>query len=358
MSNLFNKITSEQNIYDAYKKTLRGKSKYNKDAMIFRKNETYNLTRLRNRLINGTYQFDDYIEFYVYEPKERLIHAPHFKDKIVQIAMNNQLKEIYFPSFIYDSYSCIDGKGTHACAKRIQHFLRKAKWMWDKPFILKLDIKKFFYSINRDIFKKILTKKIKCNKTLDLFYKIIDSADSISPKGLPLGNTLSQLGSNIYMNKFDKFVKRKLGIKFYVRYADDMFLILKSRQKAKKIKVIAEEFINRELDLKLNQDKSKIFPLAQGVNGIGYKIHTTHMLLRNDSKKKVKRKLKAMPKLIKQGRMTIKKAEQMLNSWKGHADYANSYNFYQKLVNKFKFLALENDKFIIKESEIFDIQKR
>lgn len=355
MSTLFDRITSEDNLYTAYKQTLTGKSKYNKDAMIFTRDETYNLRKLRYQLINDTYEFDDYIKFYVYEPKERLIHAPHFKDKIVQIAMNNVLKEIYFPTFIHDSYSCIDYKGTHKCAAKIQKNLRKAKWMWDNPVILKLDIKKFFYSINRVIFKKILPVKILCNRTLNLFYKIVDSADRISKKGLPLGNTLSQLGSNIDMTPFDNFIKRKNGIKFYVRYADDMFLVLENKQHAKEMLDKSEKFLNKELDLKLNKNKSKIFPLNQGVNGIGYKIYTTHMLLRNDSKKRVKRKLKAMPKLICEGRMTPEKAQQMLNSWKGHADYANSYNFYKKLTDKFNFLELKNDKFKIKESEILAI---
>lgn len=352
MSKLFKEITSEKNIYEAYKQTLKGDTKYTQKALIFRMNETYNLMKLRKRIIKDEYEFDEYIKFYVYEPKERLIHAPTFKDKIVQILIYNELKKIYFPSFIYDSYSCIDGKGTHACAKRIQHFLRKAKWKFDDPYILKLDIKKFFYSINREIFKEMLPKKIKCKKTLNLFHKIIDSADSISPKGLPLGNTMSQLGSNIYMDKFDKFIKRKLSIKFYVRYADDMFLVLKNKKEARKIFKISKKFINTELDLKLNKDKSKIFPMAQGVNGIGYKIHPTHMLLRNDSKKRVKRKLKAMPKLIKNGRLKKEKAEQMLNSWKGHADYASSYNFYQKLIKKHDFLELKDDKFCVREEYI------
>lgn len=202
--NIFKRITDEENIYKSYKQTRLGQSKYKFDAIIFHKDETYNLLKLRESLINETYEFGGYTKFKVYEPKERIIHAPFYKDKIIQIAINNVLKEIYYPCFIYDSYACIDNKGTHKCAKRIQHFMRKAKWQYGtNTYVVKIDMKKFFYSIDRKILKDILLKKIKCKKTIRLLYKIIDSADAIDELGLPLGNTISQIGANIYMNEAD-----------------------------------------------------------------------------------------------------------------------------------------------------------
>lgn len=340
---IFNEIIDEENIYAAYKQTRKGKNKFSIDAINFSNNETFNLKVLRESLINETYKFDGYTKFYVYEPKERLIYAPHYKDKIIQIAINNVLKKIYYPSFIYDSYSCIDGKGTHKCAGRIQQFLKRGKWEYNDPYILKIDIKKFFYSIDRDIFKQILKKKIKCNKSLRLIYKIIDSANEIDKLGLPLGNTLSQIGSNIYMNELDQYIKRELSIKYYCRYADDMFFVLKSKENAKLIMEKVKSFLKEKLKLNVNEHKTKIFPLEQGVNGIGFKIYPTHMLLRNDSKKRIKRKLKGIEHLIIEERMSPQKAEQMLNSWKGHADYACSFNFYNKLINKHEFLKLDEN---------------
>lgn len=340
---LFNKIIDEENLYRAYNKTLKGKGKYKTEAMKFSLNETYNLKNLKQSLVDETYTFDGYTRFPVYEPKMRIVDAPHFKDKIVQLAINNVLKEIYYNCFIYDSYACIDGKGTHKCAKRIHYFIKNAKWEYgEEAYIIKLDIRKFFYSIDRDILKELLKKKIKCKKTLRLLYKVIDSADVIDPLGLPLGNTLSQICANIYMNEVDQYAKRKLGLKYYVRYADDFVIIVKNKNKANEIVGLIERFINEKLHLNLNKNKSKIFPINQGVNAIGYKIHATHMLLRNDSKKKIKRKVKAMPYLVKEGEMKVEKAEQMLNSWKGHADYASSHNFIQKLINRSNFIYLDN----------------
>lgn len=349
---LFDRIVDEENIYQAYKKALKGDGKYNPEAMEFMFDEVYNLQELRKSLIDGTYEFSGYIRFIVYEPKERIVDAPHFKDKIVQLAINNILKEIYNKSFIYDSYACIDDKGTHKCAKRIQHLMRKAKWEYgEEATIIKGDFKKFFYSINRDILKKLLPKKIKCKRTLKLLFIIIDSADIIDLLGLPLGNTLSQICANIYLNELDNHCKRKLSLKYYVRYMDDFVIVVKDKEVAKEVLCLVSDFTKELLGLKLNENKTKIFPINQGVNTIGYKIYTTHMLLRNESKKKIKRKIKAMPRLISEGRLTIEKAEQILNSWKGHAGHGDSYNFIQSLLNRFDFLYLvkkSNGKTVLK----------
>ena len=321
---------------------MKGDSKYKDEAITFSNNITYNLNKLRMSLINGTYKFSGYYAFTVYEPKQRDIDAPCFKDKIVQIAINNILKGVVYKKFIFNSYACIDNKGTHACAVKTQKNIKQANWKYKDPFIIKGDIKKFFYTIDREILKSILEKIINCDRTLKLLKHIIDSADAIDELGLPLGNTLSQICANIYMNLLDQYIKRKLSIKFYTRYADDMCLICESKEKAKEVLKLCEKFINNELNLKLNKRKTKIFPLKQGVNFVGYKIHHTHMLLRSKSKKKVKNRLKS-------NKIPSYKLEQMMNSWKGHADYANSYNFYNKLVDRFECLKLENNQFRVKE---------
>ena len=342
---LFNTIVDKENILKSYKKSLRGKGKYNPEAMKFSMNESENINSLIESLNNETYSFEGYIRFPVFEPKERIVDAPHFKDKIVQLAINNVLKEIYNPTFIFDSYACIDNKGTHRCVDRISHLIRKAKWEYgEDTYIVKLDIRKFFYSIDRELLKKLLVKKIRCKKSLRLIFKIIDSADVIDSSGLPLGNTLSQICANVYLTELDNYCKRKLGIKYYVRYMDDCIIIVKNKDEANKILELIREFVKSKLKLQLNTNKSKIFPINQGVNAIGYKIYATHRLLRNGSKKKIKRKTKAMPKLIISGKMNIQKAEQILNSWLGHSSHASSYNFIGKLISKYNFLYLTDNK--------------
>lgn len=337
----FDLIVDKNNIDEAYKKTLKGKGKYDPEAMEFAIDEVYNLLQLRQSLIDETYEFGGYISFWVYEPKKRRVDAPHHKDKIVQLAINNVLKKVYYPSFIHDSYACMEKKGTHKCADRLSHFLRKARWEYgEDAYIVKIDVKKFFYTIDREILKELLPKKIKCEKTLRLLFKIIDSADELDLLGMPLGNTLSQLSANIYMNELDQFCKRRLSIKYYIRYMDDVIIIVKNKEEATWVMGVAETFIREELHLNINLDKTKNFPLAQGANAIGFKSFATHRLLRNESKKRIKRKIKAMPELILSGQLTVRKAEQMLNSWKGHAKHADSHNFIQSLLDRFDFLYL------------------
>lgn len=342
MSQIFKAITDFDNLYVAYLQVSKSKNKYSKEALLFSQNETANLLDLQQQLINGAYSFDDYIEFKVFEPKERVINAPHFKDKIVQIAIDNILKPIFEPTFISHSYACIDNRGTHKAVEKVQQNLKQAKWQLKEPFIIKFDVSRFFYSIDREILKSILRRKIKCEKTLRLLDEIINSAAKIDVKGIPLGNATSQLFANIYLNELDNYCKRKLKIKFYVRYMDDVVAILDGKEKAKNVMNEMTAYVNAHLNLTASIKKTKIFPLAQGVNVFGYKVYTTHRLLRNDSKKKIKRKMKKMRRLIAEGRLEKEKAEQIFNSWHGHSSHANSFNFIRKLMRKYDYVYLDH----------------
>lgn len=261
----------------------------------------------------------------------------------MQLAIVEIIKDLYYPGFIFDSYACIDGKGTHKCVERISYFMRKAKWEYgEDAYIIKVDIKKFFYSIDRGILKKLIRKKIKCSKTLGLVYEIIDSADLIDEKGLPLGNTISQLCANITMNELDQYAKRNLRLKYYVRYADDVVAIVENKDEAIKNLKKIEAYLAEKLNLKINKNKTKIFPISQGVNTVGFKIHPTHKLMRNDSKKRIKRKMSKMKRLIEEDRLSMGKAEQIINSWYGHAKQADSYNFVNKITAKYDYIYLNS----------------
>lgn len=353
MSILFNKIFNYENLEKAYQKSLSEQGKYKIEAMKFQRNETANLRRLQRSLYNGTYKFSGYITFKVFEPKERIINAPYYEDKIVQLALNEVLKDIFVPSFIKESYACMDDRGTHKAVDQVQRNLRKAHWEWgDKAYICKADVRKFFYSIDRDILKRIYRKKIKETDVLRVMDEIIDSSAEISAVGLPLGNTLSQLCANIYMNEFDQYCKRYLGYKYYVRYADDIIIILPNKKEAQKAKYEFETFLKERLKMDSNKQKTQVFPINQGVNAYGFKVYRTHRLLRNDSKKSIKRKVKKMPRLIALGKMSITTANTMLASWSGHAKYASSINFIQSILNKRPYIKLENNILKINEGEL------
>lgn len=283
----------------------------------------------------------NYIRFKVYEPKERMVSAPKIRDKIVQFAVHNILQDVYMPVFINTSYACLEGRGTHKAVDNVQHNMRLCRWKYGDGWILKMDVKKFFYSINRDILKKLLRKKIKDDDMLWLLDKIIDSSPE-GEKGIPLGNVTSQDFANIYLNEVDQFVKRYLGIKWYTRYMDDIVIVARTKKEAQECLRKIEWFLKEKLDLETNK-KTKIFPIAQGVNAYGYKIWTTHKLLRNQSKRAMKRRIKAMDRKINDKIIDKKAVIQAVNSWLGHARHSNSYNLCKKIFEKYPYIKVEKE---------------
>lgn len=312
---MFDRIVDWDNLKDAYKKTRKAKGKYKIKAIKFEQDEIANLKALQQSLIDGTYRCSPYTNFEVYEPKRRVIYAPNYVDKIVQHAINNVLRDFYEPKFIHDSYACIRNKGTHRAIKAIQRHARVCRRNYgDKCYFAKTDISKFFYSLDRDILKTIIRKKVRCERTLSLLDIIIDSSPST---GLPLGNLTSQLLANVYMNEIDQYIKRSLGVKHYVRYADDLFFVFPSKQAANNgLRKVREELTNR-LKLHTSDRKSFIHPVKYGIVGLGMKILTTHIALLYRHKVSFKR-------------MKTLKSRQ---SWLSFTSIANCYNFTQRITN-------------------------
>lgn len=341
--NLFEKAIDYNNLKESYKRTQFGKRKYKKEAILFDMARERNLVKLWRELKNETYTPSDYIEFKVYEPKERIINAPKIRDKIVQFSVHTVLQDVYYSKFINSSYACLEGRGTHRAVNKVQHNIRHCKWKNGGGWILKMDVAKFFYSINRDILKRIIRKKIKDKKFLVLLDKIIDSSPE-GEKGIPLGNVTSQDFANIYLNELDQYAKRYLGLKYYVRYMDDIIIVVPTKEEAQDARDKIIKFLDEKLDLKTN-NKTKIFPIEQGVNAYGFKIFTTHKLVRNSAKSAMKRRIKAMDRKIQSGEISEKYVQNCVSSWLGHARHSNSYNLSKKIFNKYKYIQVENDKY-------------
>ena len=341
--NLFEKAIDYNNLKESYKRTQFGKRKYKKEAILFDMARERNLVKLWRELKNETYIPSDYIEFKVYEPKERIINAPKIRDKIVQFSVHTVLQDVYYSKFINSSYACLEGRGTHRAVNKVQHNIRHCKWKNGGGWILKMDVAKFFYSINRDILKRIIRKKIKDKKFLVLLDKIIDSSPE-GKKGIPLGNVTSQDFANIYLNEVDQYAKRYLGLKYYVRYMDDIIIVVPTKEEAQDARDKIIKFLDEKLDLKTN-NKTKIFPIEQGVNAYGFKIFTTHKLVRNSAKSAMKRRIKAMDRKIQSGEISEKYVQNCVSSWLGHARHSNSYNLSKKIFNKYKYIQVENDKY-------------
>jgi len=337
---LLKKCFNFEALIEAYANAQKANKKYKVAAIHFRQYDMLFLQQLHSEIHSGNYEPSAYTQFTVYEPKERVINAPAFRDKIVQFAAHKALCDIYSPVYIKHSYACLEGRGTHRCAKQIQRNLQICKRNYNEPWIIKADIKKYFYSIDREILKTLLRKKITDGKFLCLVDKIIDSSPE-GEKGISLGCVTSQDLATIYLNEIDQFIVRYLGYKYYTRFMDDIVIVTPGRTEAQAVLAAMEEYLHKRLQLRLNS-KTDTFPLAQGVNACGYKIHPTHALLRSNSKKGMKRRMKSMDRKHTLGHLDVKYIQQAVNSWVGHAMHGDSLSLCHKIFDKYDYISIRS----------------
>jgi len=251
-SHSFNDIISIENLLEAWNEFIKGKRK-RKDVREFSLNLIDNVISLYNDLASHNYVHGSYQAFKISDPKPRDIHKASVRDRLLHHAIYRILYPFFDRIFISDSFSCRLNKGTHRALNRFRSFAYKvSKNNTRVCWILKCDIKKFFANIDHEILTNILAKYIPDENVLWLLKQIIESFYSIKPgTGLPLGNLTSQLLVNIYMNEFDRFVKHKLKVKYYVRYADDFVIFLESKRGVENLLSKIRQFLNENLKLNL-----------------------------------------------------------------------------------------------------------
>jgi retron-type reverse transcriptase len=338
-NDLYLQICDFKNLYNAFLKARRNK-RYRPEVLRFNASLEENLISIQTELIWKTYQTGRYRSFYVYEPKQRLIMALPFRDRIVHHALCNIIEPIFDRTFIFDSYACRHGKGTHAGADRLTSFLRRAHRIWPKVYCLKADIRQYFPSVTHSILCALIERKIQCGDTLQLIFEIINStADPDDPNtvGIPIGNLTSQLAANIYLNELDRFVKHDLRMKFYIRYLDDFVVLLDDKKALWRVRQEIEGFLWSRLRLRFNS-KTDIFPASRGADFLGYRIWPTHRLLRKSSTRRMRKKLKSFEKRWWDGTVTLDEIRQSIASWIGHTRHCNAYFLRRELFNHFRLV--------------------
>ena len=234
--------------------------------------------KLLESLINLTYKTSEYDKFTIFEPKERIIfRLPYFPDRIAQWDIMLTMEPIWVKTFISQTYSCIKDRGIHKLAKDVKKALRNDKQ--GTRYCLKLDVRKFYPSIDHEILKnKILRRKIKDKMLLAVLDEIVDSAD-----GVPIGNYLSQFFANLYLSYFDHWIKEELKVKHYFRYADDIVILSDSKEELRKILILIKLYFHQELSLEVKPNY-QIFPVeSRGIDFAGYVFFHTHTLLHKDN---------------------------------------------------------------------------
>lgn len=312
INNLYNTICNIDNLMLADSKARKGKSKQY-GVKIHDRNREDNILKLHHMLLDKTYTTSEYTIFKIKDPKERIVYRlPYFPDRIVHHAIMNVMEPIFISIFTSDTYSCIKGRGINAASIKLKEALKDVD---NTKYCLKLDIKKFYESIDHEILKLLLRKKIKDKELLWLLDDVIDSAP-----GLPIGNYLSQYLSNFYLSYFDHHIKEVLGIKYYFRYADDIVILADNKAYLHDILHKIKNYFEKKLKLTIKKNY-RIFPVDNcGIDFLGYVYFHTHVLVR----KKIK---KRFAKMLKKHRN-----EASISSYKGWIKHCNGKNLLKKLL--------------------------
>ncbi|NQV12314.1 RNA-dependent DNA polymerase [Candidatus Uhrbacteria bacterium] len=277
---LFSRITSIENLFIAWERFRKGK-RSRQDVMFFERYLEDNLFALQAELASGVYQHSPYDRFTIHDPKQRTIHKADVKDRVVHQAIVNVIELIFEKRFIYDSYSCRVGKGTHAAIRRLQTFLRKPSANNTRTiYVLKCDIRKFFASVNHETLKKLIIQRVDDPKTLDLLTGIIESFSTSHGTGIPLGNLTSQLFANIYLHELDWYVKQELRVKHYIRYCDDFVLLSSSKHECLAWVELVNAFLKEKLSMQLHPNKISVRTWTQGVDFLGYVVLPHSIIIR------------------------------------------------------------------------------
>lgn len=303
---LFDQIVSVENLYQASLAAARGK-RTRESSADFHFHREEEIHRLRVELVARTYRHGPYREFTICDPKKRLVSAAPFRDRVVHHAIHDVIEPLIDKTFIFDSYACRKGKGTHAALDRAQHFLRANR------FYLHGDIRKFFQSIDREVLMEIIEKRIQDPDVLDLIRKIVFSFEL--RRGLPIGNLTSQFFANLYLNELDHFAKHTLGARYYLRYMDDFVLFSRSREQLRLWKRALSEFLHETLELDLHDGKTRIGAVGEGVSFLGFRLFKDYRRLRIDNVQRFRERLR---------RFDPDSMRRSIESWVSHSRYANA----------------------------------
>lgn len=307
---LCEKAFTIESLYRACETARRGKRK-TMSVQKFEEGLGANIHNLHIELKSGTYKPKPYRTFFVTEPKLRKITAPCFRDVVVQHAIYEIIYPIFDATFIDQSHGCRKGKGIHSASDEAQQHLRACK---ETDYVLQMDIRKFYYRIDRAILRKLIEKKIKDKKMVNMMMEIAEYED---PVGIPIGNLLSQIYALIYLNTLDHYVKRTLKAKRYIRYVDDFIVFGVSLEQAHEIKDKIEQWL--WVNLKLEFSKWQVIPVKKGVDFVGFRTWRSKRFVRKHS-------IYQFSKALKKGNV------RSLNSIMGHAARTATLGHYNRRI--------------------------
>lgn len=279
---LMDKIVDMDNLCLAYHKACRGKQGKS-EVVAFSKKAIENLQVLRDLLISGNPSIGNYHYFTIYDPKQRIICAANFQERVLHHAIMNVCHPYFERNLIDHTYATRPQKGVYSAVEYARSALRRYSC------VAKLDVRKYFDSVSHDVLKSALRRLFKDEKLLSIFDKIIDSYSVTEGKGLPIGNLTSQYFANYYLSSLDHYLKESVKVPAYVRYMDDMLLFASDKVLLKKQVTSAESYLREKLFLTLKPPV--LYRSEQGVPFLGYALYPHKLLLSGRSKKRFRQKM-------------------------------------------------------------------
>lgn len=318
----FHDISSLANLYSAWREFRCGKTKKT-DVQAFELQLESNLFALHHEMIVGTYIPRPYETFFVKDPKLRCIHKACVRDRVVHQALFRVLYPVVDQKLSSSVYSARKNFGTHKGVKKLYQALSKKTKNWKREtWVLKIDIRKFFDSVDHTILKQKIGVYGFDADIISMLEILVNSFHKTNKKGLPLGNVTSQLFANIYLSDFDWFVKNELGIKDYFRYCDDMVFILKNKNEKDVLLKKIQEYLSKQLFLELHPGKIHLPKVRQGIDFLGYVILPQAVVLRTNTKKRIYKNV------------SKNKNSAVLDSYLGVSTYAKSRKLTQYLLRE------------------------
>ena len=321
--NLWQQVTAPENLWHAYIKAKKGKSR-RPDVAKFSMQVEIELADLRHALITGTYQPAGYRQFYIHDRKPRLISSAPFRDRVLHHALIQVVEPLFEAEFSECSWACRQSKGTHQAVQTYQ------RWAKRYAYALKMDVAEYFHSIDHARLLQKLKKIIDDADIIRLFQSIIESIGSTAGKGLPIGNLTSQVLGNLYLNDLDHFITDTLRFRTYLRYVDDMVILSDSKTALWSALELIKQKLAEDF-LVLHPRKVYVTPTRCGLDLLGYRVYPHFIKLRHDNGYRFRRRLQKNILAYQQGSIDFGKLDASVQAWLGHAKQADTYGLRKAL---------------------------
>lgn len=311
-------ISTFTHLYESYKKASQGHHT-SRPIQRFSFYLERELVLLQNDLHYRTYKPRAKRPFIVFEPKQRKIFESHFRDRVVHHALCSVVNPRFERRSLPKSYACRKGYGNLIALNNLRKTLNRLEDSGKRPWLLKIDIRKYFDSIPQDKLLSLIQRDTQDSEALWLAEKIISSYESTPGRGLPIGNLTSQIFANLYLNELDHYIVHKQKFKHLFRFMDDLIIVDTDQQRLKVLLGKIQYFCTNELGLEVHPNKIFLCEAQKGVEFLGFHIRQSKRTIKPANMARIKKRLRKLSRLLKNKAQTPEKIRQRIASWRGYA---------------------------------------